>query len=212
MKKIIPFILFLLILSGCSNWKYGGKARPSGNEIRYAEVVVDRKKDEVLVIDLPTIASKDLALTDKQNVQKLSDLEKTPKAINFQKITEIESNDATVNSWIPIQDKVVENEDSLRKQELILQQALATERESKKSTIFGIVGVVLSVTPVFIAGLIFSITGLKKSVRSLKAPYTTPKGLKLAKAGLILSIFGLVLSTIVVILFLVVLMFILSYL
>lgn len=187
-------MLFLLILSGCSNWKYGGKVRPSGNEVRYAEVVVDRQKDENLVISLPTIATKDLALTDKQEVQKLSQQKMNSKGINAKLPKEIGSNDAADNSWIPIQDKVVDNEDSLKKQELILQQAIATEKQSKKSLVFGILGVAMNFTPVVILGLIFSIIGMKKALRSLKAPYITPKGLKLAKTGLTLSIIGLVLS------------------
>ena len=202
MKKYIPFLIFILLLSSCSNWKYGGKTKVTGAEFKYAEVVIEKNKVEPLVFDVQNEASKDLALTQKSVVQSENSAAVTSKTIT--KLDEVQD-----VSWVPYQDKVVENEDSLKKQDEVLNEALKTEKEAKKSTVFGILGVVLSFTPVFIAGLIFSVNGLKRSTRALKAQYITPRGLKFARTGLILSIIGLVISSILLIaLFILLLLFV----
>ena len=202
MKKYTSFLILVLLLSACSNWKYGGKTKVTGAEFKYAEVVIEKNKVEPLVFDVQNEASKDLALTQKSVVQSENSAAVTSKTIT--KLDEVQD-----VSWVPYQDKVVENEDSLKKQDEVLNEALKTEKEAKKSTVFGILGVVLSFTPVFIAGLIFSVNGLKRSTRALKAQYITPRGLKFARTGLILSIIGLVISSILLIaLFILLLLFV----
>ncbi len=190
MRNKLYLLVLLLVLSGCSNWKYGGKVRPTGNEVRYSEVVIEKNSVEPLVFDLPRSTSQDLAMLE------------LPESSSRELAVKLESSLEQKNTkdifWVPFQDKVVAHDDSLKKQEEVLAQALKTDREAKKGMIFGIIGSALSWTPAFIVGLIFSINGLKKSVRALKAPYITPKGLKSAKTGLILSIIGLTIATILV--------------
>lgn len=202
MKKLIPFLLFLLILSSCSNWKYGGKSRIAGNEVHYAEVIIDKNKVEPLVIDIPNTASKDVSLIEK--------------TIPTSEIIESKlSKKNLVNtdlSWIPIQDKIVEVDDSLKKNEEILRQAMKNEKEGRKSTAFGILSIVLTFTPAFIVGFFFGLKGLKRSLRILDERYITPKGLKAAKAGFILSIIGMVLSSILIILLFTLLLLLLAFL
>ena len=188
MNKNLPFLVFLLILSACSNWKYGGKVRPSGNEVRYAEVVIEKDKVDPLVITVPNLAMKDLALTEENIGQK--------KLFEINK--DVEKKEITDFDWIPIQDKVVENDDSIKKQQEILKQALKAEREGLKSNIFGVIGAVLSITPMFVGGLVFSIIALKQSRRALNAEYITPNGLRRAKIGMVFSIIGIVLASLVI--------------
>ena len=191
MKKILSFLFLVLILSSCSNWKYGGKVRPSGNEVRYAEVVIEKDKVEPLVFNIENETNQDLALAELPAKKDRS------TKIENQSTEEISKESTEETAWIPYQDKVVENEDSLKIQDEILAQALQTDKEAKKGLIFSIIGIATSWTPAFIVGLIFSINGIKRSSRALKAQYITPKGLKNAKTGLILSIIGLVISSII---------------
>ncbi len=189
MKKFIPFIAFLLILSACSNWKYGGKSRVSGTEVRYAEVVIEKNKKEPLVIDVPNLNSKDVTvneevITEKQKIESVI-IPSVKQKSNMQENM----------SYLPLQDKFLEVEDSLKKNDEIIAVAMKNERESKKSLVFGILSVVFSFTPIFILGFIFGIKGLRKSIHALDERYITPKGLKAAKAGLVLNIIGVVLTS-----------------
>jgi hypothetical protein len=198
MKKLIPFFIFLLILSGCSEWKYGRGVRPSKNEVRYSEVIIEKNKAEPLVIQVPNIEINDLAVLEKAAVRQ----EPIESKI---KIDKKELEDFT---WTPSQDQAVENLDSLKKQEEIVRQAIQNERTGRNSSILGIIGTVLSFTPLFIAGFVLGIIGLKSSSTALKAQYITPKGLNLARVGSAFSIVAIVLSSLIILLVLLALLFI----
>lgn len=208
MKNVLSFLFILLIFASCSNWKYGGKSKPQGGEVKYVEVVLDKNKVDPIVFDISTPDSRSLAVENGTALQKKSIYSKSIIKLNDSVKSEVEKD----NSWIPYQDKVVENEDSLRRQDEILAQVVKTEREAKKSTVFGIIGTVLSITPAFIVGFFFSISALKKSTSALRERYITPKGLKHARIGLIFSIIGLVLSSILILILFFALLVLLAFL
>lgn len=205
MIKIIPFFVFLLILSACSSWKYGGKSKVEGKEVQYRAVVIDQKADKSLIIDLATPESEDLAFKTEVSVQKPEE-NTNSKTLKIQTNPTLEQN----NSWVPIQDKLVEVDDSIKKNDEIYAHAIKNEREGKKSMVLGILSILLSITPVFIVGFFLGLKGLRKSIRTLDERYITRKGLNAAQAGQILSIIGIVLCSIFIMaLFAIILAFIL---
>lgn len=198
MKRIIPFLIFLLILSGCSEWKYGRGVRPSKNEVRYSEVIIEKNKAEPLVIQVPTAESKDLAVVEKAVVRQEP----------VESKTSIDKKELEDFNWIPSQDKAVENLDSLKKQNEIVREAIKNERSGRNSSILGIIGTLLAFSPLFIAGFILGIIGLRNSSNALNAQYITPKGLNLARIGSAFSIVAIVISSLVILLVLLAFIFI----
>ena len=191
MKILIPVLVFLFVLSGCSEWKYGRGIRPSKNEVRYSEVIIEKNKIEPLVIDVPRVTNNDLTLSEKTTFKS-----KSVQSKSVQSKTKFDKKELEEINWIPTQDRVVENLDSLKRQQEIIDQAKRAERSGKNSLILGILSTLFSFTPLFIAGFILGIKGLSKSSSALDAPYITPKGLNSARVGYVFSIVGVVVSSI----------------
>lgn len=191
MKILIPVLVFLFVLSGCSEWKYGRGIRPSKNEVRYSEVIIEKNKVEPLVIDVPRVTNNDLTLSEKATFKS-----KSVQSKSVQSKTKFDKKELEEINWIPTQDRVVENLDSLKRQQEIIDQAKRAERSGKNSLILGILSTLFSFTPLFIAGFILGIKGLSKSSSALDAPYITPKGLNSARVGYVFSLVGVVVSSI----------------
>lgn len=191
MKILIPVLVFLFVLSGCSEWKYGRGIRPSKNEVRYSEVIIEKNKIEPLVIDVPRVTNNDLTLSEKTTFKS-----KSVESKSVESKTKFDKKELEEINWIPTQDRVVENLDSLKRQQEIIDQAKRAERSGKNSLILGILSTLFSFTPLFIAGFILGIKGLSKSSSALDAPYITPKGLNSARVGYVFSLVGVVVSSI----------------
>ncbi|MDD2984158.1 MAG: hypothetical protein PHQ74_12300 [Crocinitomicaceae bacterium] len=196
MKILIPVLVFLFVLSGCSEWKYGRGIRPSKNEVRYSEVIIEKNKVEPLVIDVPRVTNNDLALSEKTTFKSKSVESKSVESKSVESKTKFDKKELEEINWIPTQDRVVENLDSLKRQQEIIDQAKRAERSGKNSLILGILSTLFSFTPLFIAGFILGIKGLSKSSSALDAPYITPKGLNSARVGYVFSLVGVVVSSI----------------